>query len=228
MTKPKISAFSLYFTLLLSTTPLFSIADADTPRGSSKSQNDGVPAQELWCVARNNADDAALQAAINWACSAGGADCAPIQQGGPCYDPSNILNTASYAFNDYFRKHGLSDDSCNFDNNAAITSINPSQSFSLYLLRCRFVADFKFFLLAGYLFKVSFLSWDSKCLMSLILKPWRLKFLFLAVMWFAYSCNISHSFEFQVSVIANCHPGNSSKFSIMFNQEMWFLLVCKS
>ncbi|CAL0303855.1 unnamed protein product [Lupinus luteus] len=86
----------------------------------------GIPPQELWCVAKNNAEDSALQDALNWACGPGGADCGPIQQGGPCYDASNVLNTASFAFNDYFRKHGLTDDSCNFNNNAAITTLNPS------------------------------------------------------------------------------------------------------
>ncbi|KAK7263710.1 hypothetical protein RJT34_31304 [Clitoria ternatea] len=90
------------------------------------SSSDGVPQQQLWCVAKNNADDASLQAALDWACGAGGADCGPIQHGGPCYDPNSVQNTASFAFNDYFLKHGMTDDSCNFNNNAAVTSLNPS------------------------------------------------------------------------------------------------------
>ncbi|KAK6259854.1 hypothetical protein SCA6_014328 [Theobroma cacao] len=80
----------------------------------------------LWCVAKNNAEDAALQGALDWACGAGGADCTRIQQGGPCYDPSDIQKTASYAFNDYYLKHGLTDDACSFSNTAALTSLNPS------------------------------------------------------------------------------------------------------
>ncbi|KAG4980304.1 hypothetical protein JHK85_034262 [Glycine max] len=67
-----------------------------------------APPQELWCVAKNNAEDAALQ------------------RGGPCYDPTSVQNTASFSFNDYFLKHGMTDDSCNFNNNAAVTSLNPS------------------------------------------------------------------------------------------------------
>ncbi|KAK4286103.1 hypothetical protein QN277_002711 [Acacia crassicarpa] len=138
MTAAKISSLSLNFTLFLFlSTTLFPISDAEIRRQSLNSQDGGVPAQELWCVAKNNAEDAALQSAIDWACSAGGADCAPIQQGGPCYDPSNIQNTASYVFNDYFLKHGLSDDSCNFDNTAAITSINPSHD------NCKFPSSLK-------------------------------------------------------------------------------------
>ncbi|XVF14633.1 hypothetical protein REPUB_Repub09cG0078000 [Reevesia pubescens] len=81
---------------------------------------------ELWCVAKNNAEDAALQGALDWACGQGGADCSRIQQGGPCYDPSDVQKTASYAFNDYYLKHGLTDDACSFSNTAALTSLNPS------------------------------------------------------------------------------------------------------
>lgn len=86
----------------------------------------GIAPRDLWCVAKNNADDQALQGAINWACGPGGADCSPIQQGGPCYDPNNIQTTASWAFNDYYLKHGLTDDACSFSNSAALTSLNPS------------------------------------------------------------------------------------------------------
>ncbi|TKY48912.1 PLASMODESMATA CALLOSE-BINDING PROTEIN 5 [Spatholobus suberectus] len=85
-----------------------------------------APGREVWCVAKNNAEDAALQAAVEWACGAGGTDCGAIQGGGPCFDPSSVQNTASYAFNDYFRKHAVTEENCNFDNNAAITSLNPS------------------------------------------------------------------------------------------------------
>ncbi|XP_013632253.1 PREDICTED: PLASMODESMATA CALLOSE-BINDING PROTEIN 5-like [Brassica oleracea var. oleracea] len=82
---------------------------------------------DLWCVAKNNAEDSALQAAIDWACGPGGTDCAGIQQGGPCYDPSDIVKTASYVFNNYYLKNGPEDEACNFSNSAAVTSLNPSQ-----------------------------------------------------------------------------------------------------
>ncbi|KAJ9170854.1 hypothetical protein P3X46_018919 [Hevea brasiliensis] len=92
---------------------------------SLQGQN-GIPPRNIWCVAKNNADDQALQGAIDWACGPGGADCSPIQQGGPCYDPNDIQTTASWAFNDYYLKHGLTDDACSFSNTAALTSLNPS------------------------------------------------------------------------------------------------------
>ncbi|KAJ0112540.1 hypothetical protein Patl1_02391 [Pistacia atlantica] len=101
-----------------------------------RAQNGGVVvSQQLWCVAKNNAEDAALQGALAWACGQGGVDCSPIQQGGPCYDPSDIQQMASYAFNDYYLKHGMTDDSCNFDNSAAVTSLNPSRG------SCKFPAS---------------------------------------------------------------------------------------
>ncbi|KAL2476696.1 PLASMODESMATA CALLOSE-BINDING PROTEIN 5 [Abeliophyllum distichum] len=88
----------------------------------------GGAAEELWCVAKNNAADDALQSSLDWACGAGGADCGPIQKGGPCYDPSDLQRTASFAFNDYFIKHGLTAESCSFSNSAALTSLNPSHN----------------------------------------------------------------------------------------------------
>lgn len=93
---------------------------------STAQQGGGTVVTELWCVAKNNADDAALQGALDWACGVGGADCSRIQQSGPCYDPSDIQKTASFAFNDYYLKHGLTDDACSFSNTAALTSLNPS------------------------------------------------------------------------------------------------------
>ncbi|XP_030930447.1 PLASMODESMATA CALLOSE-BINDING PROTEIN 5 [Quercus lobata] len=117
--------FKIFFFLVL-TLPLLA-AGASVSKAQA-----AVVGTELWCVAKNNAEDAALQTALNWACGPGGADCSPIQQGGPCYDASDIVVTASYAFNDYYLKHGLSTDSCSFDNTAALTSLNPSHD------KCKF------------------------------------------------------------------------------------------
>ncbi|KAJ4980271.1 hypothetical protein NE237_031108 [Protea cynaroides] len=93
------------------------------PDLESKISSGGAP---LWCVAKNNAEDTALQTALDWACGPGGSDCGPIQQGGPCYDSSNLQNMVSYAFNDYFLKHGMTTESCNFGNTADLISLDPS------------------------------------------------------------------------------------------------------
>ncbi|XP_021732947.1 PLASMODESMATA CALLOSE-BINDING PROTEIN 5-like [Chenopodium quinoa] len=85
-----------------------------------------IQQQQLWCVAKNNAEDSALQQALDWACGPGGASCGPIQNGGPCYDPNDLIDMASYAFNDYCLKHGMSEETCNFSNTAALTALDPS------------------------------------------------------------------------------------------------------
>lgn len=122
--------FSLFLLILL-----IPCTAADPWRRPSIRDQSGA-ATELWCVAKNNADDASLQSALDWACGAGGADCSPIQPGGSCYDATDVQNMASFAFNDYFRKHGMTDDSCFFQNSAAITSLNPSMFlFSLRSLK---------------------------------------------------------------------------------------------
>ncbi|KAJ8752111.1 hypothetical protein K2173_001786 [Erythroxylum novogranatense] len=91
-----------------------------------------IAQRDLWCVAKNNADDQSLQQAIDWACGPGGANCDPIQQNGPCYDPNDVQTTASWAFNDYYLKNGLTDDACYFSNTAALTNLNPSHD------KCKF------------------------------------------------------------------------------------------
>ncbi|KAL1562750.1 PLASMODESMATA CALLOSE-BINDING PROTEIN 5-like [Salvia divinorum] len=88
---------------------------------------EGAAARQLWCVAKNNAEDAALQSALDWACGPGGADCGPIQNGGACYDASDVARMASFAFNNYYVKSRNSgDDTCSFSNTAALTDLNPS------------------------------------------------------------------------------------------------------
>ncbi|KAI8558519.1 hypothetical protein RHMOL_Rhmol04G0100700 [Rhododendron molle] len=99
---------------------------AATQSASAASNGGAAATVQLWCVAKNNAEDSGLQSALDWACGSGKCDCGPIQSGGPCYDSADLLSTASYAFNDYFLKNGLTEDSCNFNGVAALTSLNPS------------------------------------------------------------------------------------------------------
>ncbi|KAK8712151.1 hypothetical protein V6N13_147398 [Hibiscus sabdariffa] len=49
------------------------------PQFTAQCGGGGTTVTELWCVAKNNAEDAALQGALDWACGQGGADCGPIQ-----------------------------------------------------------------------------------------------------------------------------------------------------
>ncbi|PIA57946.1 hypothetical protein AQUCO_00500103v1 [Aquilegia coerulea] len=127
----------LFLIILISTTPFdpFTLASSETNLNKnpnlktiSKANDDGESSgiEHVWCVAKNNAEDVNLQAAIDWACGNGGVDCGPIEQNKACYDPTNIQSTASYVFNDYYRKNGQTDESCNFSGVAALSSLDPS------------------------------------------------------------------------------------------------------
>ncbi|KAM1949784.1 hypothetical protein ACFX15_009800 [Malus domestica] len=89
-----------------------------------------VPGQS-WCVAKSGAPQAALQAALDYACGMGSADCSQIQQGGSCYNPISLQNHASFAFNSYYQKNPVST-SCDFGGVATIVSANPSTGSCIY------------------------------------------------------------------------------------------------
>ncbi|XP_068304328.1 glucan endo-1,3-beta-glucosidase 1-like [Pyrus communis] len=80
-----------------------------------------------WCVASQSASQMALQVALDYACGYGGTDCSEIQPGRSCYNPSNVRDHASFAFNNYYQKNPVPN-SCNFGGTAVITSTDPSKS----------------------------------------------------------------------------------------------------
>lgn len=81
---------------------------------------------QSWCVAKSGAPEKSIQAALDYACGIGGADCATIQQGASCYNPNTLQNHASYAFNSYYQRNPVPT-SCDFGGAAAITTSNPSK-----------------------------------------------------------------------------------------------------
>ncbi|KAJ0989362.1 hypothetical protein J5N97_007718 [Dioscorea zingiberensis] len=123
----RMAALSLLFLFLIS-----SLCARADPHPQEKDGGGGVAGMPLWCVAKNNAEDSALQSALDWACGPGGADCAPIQPGGPCFQSRDVQSLASFAFNDYFRRRGSSPSDCDFAGCAALTSLDPS------INNCRF------------------------------------------------------------------------------------------
>nr|CAB3500682.1 unnamed protein product [Digitaria exilis] len=83
-----------------------------------------------FCVALQNADPAALQAGLNWACGPGGADCSAIQPGGACYKQNNLAALASYAYNSYYQKASSTGATCSFNGTATTTTNDPSSNSS--------------------------------------------------------------------------------------------------
>ncbi|VAH88068.1 unnamed protein product [Triticum turgidum subsp. durum] len=80
-----------------------------------------------FCVALQNADPAALQAGLSWACGQGQADCSAIQPGGACYRQNNLAALASYAYNDYYQKGASTGATCSFNGTATTTATDPSK-----------------------------------------------------------------------------------------------------
>ncbi|XP_078160032.1 glucan endo-1,3-beta-glucosidase 2-like [Carex rostrata] len=85
-----------------------------------------------FCVAIATADTTALQDGLNWACGSGGADCSLIQQGQACYEANNLVELASYAYNDYYHKAGSSGGTCNFNGTATTTTTDPSHGSCIF------------------------------------------------------------------------------------------------
>ncbi|WOL15388.1 glucan endo-1,3-beta-glucosidase 7 [Canna indica] len=111
--------------------------------GLAKSSATGAPAQgnspapkrsaaRGWCVPREGATDAELQANLDYACGQPGVDCGPIQEGGACYLPNTVRSHAAYAMNQYFQVSGRSTSDCDFSNSAILTTDDPSYSTCVY------------------------------------------------------------------------------------------------
>ncbi|CAH8382479.1 unnamed protein product [Eruca vesicaria subsp. sativa] len=77
----------------------------------------------IYCLCKDGMGDNALQTAIDYACGTL-ADCNPIHDKGPCYQPNTIKNHCDWAVNSYFQKAAQVSGSCNFSGTAT-TSQNP-------------------------------------------------------------------------------------------------------
>ncbi|KAK3442133.1 hypothetical protein EUGRSUZ_B02367 [Eucalyptus grandis] len=84
-----------------------------------------------WCVPRSDASDQALQANIDYVCSAQ-VDCKPIQTGGACFDPNTVRSHAAYAMNAYYQSMGQHDYDCDFDKTGVVTAVDPSYETCTY------------------------------------------------------------------------------------------------
>uniref|UniRef100_A0A7C8YDK8 X8 domain-containing protein n=1 Tax=Opuntia streptacantha TaxID=393608 RepID=A0A7C8YDK8_OPUST len=77
-----------------------------------------------YCVCKDGISDSVLQKTIDYACGSG-ADCRPILQNGPCFQPNTVKAHCDYAANSYFQNKGQALGSCDFSQTATPTSSPP-------------------------------------------------------------------------------------------------------
>ncbi|KAL5101680.1 hypothetical protein RYX36_006007 [Vicia faba] len=110
----------------------------DNPSPVSGSANQPAPAEgggnggvsksttgNTWCVANPYADKNKLQAALDFACGEGGADCRSIQPNSTCYNPNTLVSHASFAFNSYYQKQARAGGSCYFGGTSYVVTQEP-------------------------------------------------------------------------------------------------------
>ncbi|KAG9138062.1 hypothetical protein Leryth_001323 [Lithospermum erythrorhizon] len=79
-----------------------------------------------WCVCKQG-QDKVLQKTLDYACGAG-ADCNPLHNGGPCYNPDTVKDHCDYAVNSFFQKKGQAAGTCDFAGTATLATSDPSKS----------------------------------------------------------------------------------------------------
>ncbi|CAN6323069.1 unnamed protein product [Urochloa humidicola] len=124
-------AFGLYHTDLSAAydAGLAASASAGSESGAAAAQPKGSGG---WCVAREGAADADLQADLDYACAQVGVDCGAIQPGGACYEPNTVRAHAAYAMNQLYQAAGRHPWNCDFRASATLTSDNPSYGACVY------------------------------------------------------------------------------------------------
>jgi hypothetical protein len=83
-----------------------------------------------FCIAADDADEKAVQAAMDWACGPGRSDCTAIQPGEGCFQPNDVRSHASFAFNTYYQSQGKAGGSCYFQGAGMVTTTDPSEYYS--------------------------------------------------------------------------------------------------
>lgn len=126
MTDTQYAPLSSAPVITTSAPPPAALANQQPPSTSSSGSNG------TWCVSKSSVSSVALQAALDYACGAGAANCVPIQTGGACFKPNTLAAHASYAFNSYWQSYKSIGGSCDFGGAATMTTRNPSYGNCVY------------------------------------------------------------------------------------------------
>ncbi|XP_039023610.1 major pollen allergen Ole e 10-like [Hibiscus syriacus] len=116
--------------LLITTTVFLLISSTAIVEATSNSTQ--TYKKKLFCVPVDDASDADLQLALDWACHQP-IDCGPIQPGAVCGDPPTVRSRAAFAMNSYYRSQGGLPSSCDFSGTATVTCKDPSYGNCKYL-----------------------------------------------------------------------------------------------
>ncbi|EMS57318.1 hypothetical protein TRIUR3_05941 [Triticum urartu] len=93
----------------------------------------------MYCVCKSDANPAAMQKAIDYACGKG-ADCTQITSSGPCFQPSSVVAHCSYACNSYYQKNAGMGATCDFMGVATLVAADPSAGSCKYPASARLIA----------------------------------------------------------------------------------------
>ncbi|KAG0556971.1 hypothetical protein KC19_11G091900 [Ceratodon purpureus] len=90
----------------------------------------------VWCIAKSNISDTALQSSLDWACGTnpnqGQVNCGPINVGGACYDPNTLQHHCDWAFNAYFQRMNATSSACDFQGVAQQVTTDPSSTSCIF------------------------------------------------------------------------------------------------
>ncbi|KAH7430153.1 hypothetical protein KP509_09G086200 [Ceratopteris richardii] len=118
-----------------SSAPTSAAPSPPTPKQGSqkgKGNQEVLGGSKVWCIAKPSSDEQTLMANIAYACEEGGIDCAPIQPGGPCFSPRNLIGHASVVMNMYYQKNQRNWWTCHFNNSGILVFTDPSFGDCIY------------------------------------------------------------------------------------------------
>ncbi|GJV20052.1 glucan endo-1,3-beta-glucosidase 1 [Tanacetum coccineum] len=84
--------------------------------------------EAMWLVGLIGGTAMLITLDMDYACGAGGADCAAIRPNGSCYVPDSVVAHASYAFNSYWQKNKKNGGMCGFQGTAMLITSDPSKN----------------------------------------------------------------------------------------------------